>query len=70
MPLLPMDTMTSQILESVDFTKTKKSRYLQNKILFLQNKKINQLHFKGYFRARNSFVAEVTFKNCSIDFMI
>ena len=27
--------MTSQILQSVDFTKTHKSRYLENKTLFL-----------------------------------
>ena len=32
--------MTSQILKSVDFTKTRKSRYLENKVLFfLQIKK-------------------------------
>ena len=36
--------MTSQILKSVDFRKTEKSRYLENKM------------------AKNSFVAEVTFK--------
>ena len=36
---IPM--MTSQILKSVDFTKTQKSRYLENKTLFfLQIKKI------------------------------
>ena len=32
--------MTSQILKSVDFTKTQKSRYLENETLFLQIKKI------------------------------
>ena len=32
--------MTSQILKSIDFAKTQKSRYLENKILFfLQIKK-------------------------------
>ena len=31
--------MTSQILKSVDFTKTQKSRYLENKTFFLQIKK-------------------------------
>ena len=30
--------MTSQILKSVDFTKTQKSRYLENKTFFLQVK--------------------------------
>ena len=50
--------MTSQILKSVDFTKTQKSRYLENETFFLQ---IKTLCIKGYFMARNSFVAEVTF---------
>ena len=31
--------MTSQILKSLDFTKTQKSRYLENKTFFLQIKK-------------------------------
>ena len=31
--------MTAKILESVDFTKTQKSRYLENETLFLQIKK-------------------------------
>ena len=30
--------MTSQILKSVDFTKTQKSRYLENETFFLQIK--------------------------------
>ena len=34
--------MTSQILKSVDFTKTQKSTYLENKTLFfLQKKNVN-----------------------------
>ena len=34
--------MTSQILKSVDFTKTQKAKYLENKALFfLQMKKIH-----------------------------
>ena len=33
--------MTSQILKSVDFTKTQKSRYLENETLFQINKFIN-----------------------------
>ena len=32
--------MTSQILKSVDFTKTQKYRYLENETFFLQIKKI------------------------------
>ena len=31
--------MKSQILKFVDFTKTKKSRYLENELFFLQTKK-------------------------------
>ena len=58
---IPM--MTSLILKFEDFTKTRKSRYLHNETLFfLQIKKIHSLHFNGYFIAKNSFVAEVTWK--------
>ena len=45
--------MTSQILKSVDFTKTQKTRYLE-KLFFLQ---INKRHFM----AKDSFVEAVTF---------
>ena len=58
--------MTSRILKSMDFTKTQKSRYLENEALFFhQIKKFISYtlkHIKGYFIAKNSFVAEVTFK--------
>ena len=56
--------MTSQILKSVDFIKTQKSRYLENKTFFLQikNSLIIKTLIKGYFIAKNSFVAEVTLK--------
>ena len=56
--------MTPQILKSADFTKTQKSRYLENKTLFfLQIKKfINYIHIKRCFMTKNSFVAEETFK--------
>ena len=33
-----MPMMTSQILKSVDFTKTQKPKYLENKTFFLQIK--------------------------------
>ena len=47
-----MSLMTSQILKSLDFTKTQKSRYLENEtLLFLQIKKNHLLHIKGYFIA-------------------
>ena len=53
--------MTSQTLKSVDFTKTQKSRYLENETFSCQIKKF--INHKSYFMARNSFVTEVTFKN-------
>ena len=46
-----MSMMTSQILNFVDFTKTQKPRYLET-----------DLHIKDYFMAKNTFVAQVTFK--------
>ena len=61
--------ITSQVLKSVDFTKTRKSRYLEKETLFfLQIKKfINYTSRAGYFIAKNSFVAEVTFKYCDVN---
>ena len=47
----------------MDFIKIQKSRYLKNETFFLPIKKNCQLHIKGYFMAKNSFVAEVTFNN-------
>ena len=40
----------------------------REKLEKLIDKKINQLHIKGYFMTKNSFVAEVTFKEsyCSL----
>ena len=56
--------MTLQILKSVDFTKTQKSRYLENKIFFLQVKRfINYTSRNGTFMAENTFVPEITFKD-------
>ena len=49
----------SQILKFVYFTKPQKSRYFENKTFFFQIK-IHYLHIKGYFLAKNTFVAEVT----------
>ena len=57
-----MAMMTSQILKSVDFTKTQESRYLEKETLFfLQIKNLLTTH-QGLFYDRKSFVAEVTFK--------
>ena len=56
--------MKSQILKSVDFAKTQKSRYLENKtLLFLQIKKFINYTSRATLLQKNSFVAEVTFKN-------
>ena len=58
-----MPMVTSQILKSVDFTKTQKCRHLENETLFfLQIKKIYRLHIKAFFTAKNSFIVGVTFK--------
>ena len=53
--------VTSQILKSVGFTKTKIS-ISQERNIFSSNQKIHLLHMKCYFMTKNSFVAEVTFK--------
>ena len=56
--------MKSQILKSVDFAKTQKSRSLGNKtLLFLQIKKFINYTSRATLLQNNSFVAEVTFKN-------
>ena len=58
-----MSVMTSQILKFVDFTKTQTSRYLENEILFfLQIKKFINYTSRATLWQKNTFVAEVTFK--------
>ena len=42
--------MTSQILKSVDFTKTQKSRFLENKTFISSNEKFNYLSRATYCR--------------------
>ena len=55
---IPM--MTSQILNYVDFTKTQKSVYLENKtLIFLQIKKL--ITQQGLLYDKKCFAAEVTF---------
>ena len=56
-----MSMMTSQILQFVDFTKTQKSKYLQNEIVFFQIKKSLITHQRILY-GKNTFVVEVTFK--------
>ena len=54
--------MTPKILKSMDFTRTQKSRYLENETLFfLQLKKIINYTSRATFMTKNSFVAEVNF---------
>ena len=54
--------MMSQILKSVDVTKTKKPRYLKNETFFLQIKKFINYLPKATLWQKSSFVAEDTFK--------
>ena len=62
-----MFMMTSQILKSVHSTRTQKSKYAgERNIVFSSDKKNYQLHIKGYFIAKDCFVAEVTFKFLSL----
>ena len=59
--------LTPQILKSVNFTKTQKSRYLENKMFFLQKKKKKKkkkeslIAHQGLLYGKKSSVAEVTF---------
>ena len=68
-----MFMVTLQISKFVDFTETRKSRYLQNEtVFFLQiRKSINYTStIKGYFMAKVSFAAEVTFNSRPLAFQI
>ena len=57
----------SQILKFVDFTKTQKSRYLENeRLFFLQIKEFMNYTLRAILLQKNSFVAEVTFKPCCV----
>ena len=54
-----MSLMPSQISISVDFTKTQKYVYLENKVLFfLQMKKF--INYTSKTMSKNSLVAEIT----------
>ena len=55
--------MTSQILKFVDFTKTQKSRHLENEILFvLQIKKFINYTSRATLWQKIAFLANKTFK--------
>ena len=62
-----MSIMTTHISKSVDFTKTRKSRYLKNETISSSNKKIHYLDIKDFFMTKNSFVAEVKQHNLFIN---
>ena len=54
--------MTSQVLQFVDFTKTQKSKYLENETFFLQIKKFINYTSRATLWQKSTFAAEVTFK--------
>ena len=65
-----MSVMTPQILKFVDFTKTQRSRYIENQtLLFLQIKVKLLITHQGLLYGKNIFVAEVTFKKCEYNFI-
>ena len=56
-----MPMMTPQVFKSVDFTKTEKSRYLENETFFLQIKKSINYTSTATLWQKYSFEEEVTF---------
>ena len=54
--------MTSQILKSVDFIKTQKSRCLKNEIIFFLQPKSSLITHQGLPHDKKNFKAVVTFK--------
>ena len=54
--------ITTQILKSVYFTKSQKSKCLKNETFFLQIKKFINYAARATFLQKNSFVTEVFFK--------
>ena len=56
-----MSMMKSQTLKFVDFTKTKKSRYLENDFFFLQTKN-SLVTREGLPYGKNTFAAQKYFK--------
>ena len=65
-----MSMMTSQILKFVDFTKTKKCRYLENETLFFLQIKKSLITHQGLLYGKNTFVAEVIVKLFNININI
>ena len=66
-----MSMMMSQILKFVNFTKTQKSRHLENVTLFfLQIKKFINYTSKATLWQKNTFVVELTFNTGLLDKMM
>ena len=57
-----MPMMMSQILNSVDFTKTQKSRYLENETLIFFQIKNSLITHQGLLYGKKSFAVEVNFE--------
>ena len=57
-----MPLVKSQILKLVNFTKTQKTRYLENETLFFFKLKNLLITSRVALLQKNSFAAEVTFK--------
>ena len=57
-----MPMVTLQILKTVDFTKTQKSRYLEKKNIKFFKKCINYTPSATLWQKKKSFVVEVTFR--------
>ena len=56
-----MPMLTSQILRSVYFTESQKSKSLENETFFLQIKKFIKMH-QGLLYGKNSFLGNVRFQ--------
>ena len=63
--------MVPQICKFIDFTKTQKRKYLENKTFFLKKKVNSLLYIKGHLMVKNNFLAEVAIKLsfCSIQYV-
>ena len=57
-----MSMMMSQILKFVDFTKTQKSKYLENKTIFFLQIKNSLITYQGLLYGKKTFAVELTFK--------
>ena len=61
--------MTSQILKSADFTKSQKSRYLENETLFFLQIKKSLVTHQRLLYCKNCFVEKVAFNAAELHFL-